>query len=438
MSAIPESSILIVGAGVFGASTAYHLSLQYKNASRITVIDRAPAPPDPAASTDINKIIRSDYSSPFYTELAYEAMKAWQEWPELKDSYHRTGWIMLDTEDSDLSDRIRKVFRDRGHDPTKDVPLNELDSHWKGIMKGTNTKGYKSAYWNPEAGWCDAAAATKSIMQAAINRGVNYVVGGVDRILLDSGSSAGVRTATGDVLRADKVVLASGAWTSSLLSHLEDELDIAEADRVERQAIAAGVGVVHYKMSDQEMEQLSDMPVVVYGEHGEVIPPPPENCLLKYTNANTFTNIITTKSGHKISVPPERDQHIVPESLKRETEATMSSKVMPLFAATKTADYWRICWDARTPTQDWLLAKHPHPKLQNLYLATGGSFHGYKFLPIIGKYMINVLDGKGNGEEKDQAWGWKDPGQSWRGAHEKTEPKRDLRDLEGGGGASKL
>ena len=153
MGSLQEPSILIVGAGVFGASTAHHLSLQYKDASKITVIDRTPAPPDPAASTDINKIIRADYSSAFYTELAYEAMEAWSEWPELKDYYHRTGWIMLDTQDSDLSDRIRKVFRDRGHDPTKDVPLNELDDHWKGITKGTVTKGFKAAYWNPEAGW---------------------------------------------------------------------------------------------------------------------------------------------------------------------------------------------------------------------------------------------------------------------------------------------
>ncbi|EME48635.1 hypothetical protein DOTSEDRAFT_162285 [Dothistroma septosporum NZE10] len=438
MTPISERSIIIVGAGVFGASTAYHLSLQYKDASRITVIDRSPAPPDPAASTDINKIIRADYSSPFYTELAYEAIEAWSEWPELQEYYHRTGWIMLDTEGSDLSDRIRKVFRDRGHDPTEDVPLCELNDRWKGIMRGTNTKGFKAAYWNPEAGWCDASAATKSIMHAAINRGVKYVVAGVDRILLDAGGAAGVRITGGDTLRADRVVLATGPWTSSLLTSIEDDLNIAEADRVERQATAAGVGVVHYKMSEQEMQQLSDMPVVVYGEHGEVIPPPSETRLLKYTNANTFTNTITTRSGCRISVPPERDQRIVPESLKQETEATMSSRVMPSFADPKTADYWRICWDARTPTQDWLLSKHPHPKLANLYLATGGSFHGYKFLPIIGKYMVNVLKGNGNGEEKDRAWGWKDPGRSWRGAHEKTEPKRELRDLEAGGGRSNL
>ncbi|CAK4031497.1 L-pipecolate oxidase [Lecanosticta acicola] len=430
MSSPEEPSVLIVGAGVFGASTAYHLSLQYRDASKITVVDRTTAPPTLAASTDINKIIRADYSSAFYAELAYEAMDAWSQWPELKDHYHRTGWIMLDAEDSDLSDRIRKVFRDRGHDPTEDVPLRELDDHWKGIMKGTATEGFKAAYWNPEAGWCQAAAATASMMNAAISRGVKYVVGEVEELLLESGKVSGIRTSRGQAVTADKVVLATGAWTSSTLSPMEDKLHIAEKDRVERQATAAAVGVVHYKMSAAEMEKLSEMPVVVYGEHGEVIPPPKENNLLKYTNANTFTSMTTTPSGHKISVPPRRDQHIVPEALKRETEAVMSSRVMPTFAQGKTPEYWRLCWDARTPTQDWLLTQHPHPQLSNLYLATGGSFHSYKFLPIIGKYVVNVLSGKGNGGEKDQAWGWKSTDVQWRGAHEQTEPKRDLRDLE--------
>lgn len=49
-----QQKILIVGAGCFGLSTAYHLLKRgYQN---ITVIDRSPVLPAPdAASTDINK-----------------------------------------------------------------------------------------------------------------------------------------------------------------------------------------------------------------------------------------------------------------------------------------------------------------------------------------------------------------------------------------------
>lgn len=68
------TSIFIVGASVFGLSSAYHLALAgYKD---ITVFDRTNSLPSPyAASNDLNKIIRAEYgvghgTDDFYTELA--------------------------------------------------------------------------------------------------------------------------------------------------------------------------------------------------------------------------------------------------------------------------------------------------------------------------------------------------------------------------------
>ena len=435
-----EPTVLIIGAGIFGTSTAYHLAQHYTDPSRITVVDRTPSPPSHGASTDINKIIRADYSSRFYCDLAYDAINAWQTWDMLRPYYHRTGWIALDRQDSDLAERIRKTLRERGHDPTEDVPLDEVERRWKGVLKGTELDGFRDAYWNPEAGWCEASPATHSLMQKTLRYGVQYQNAEVCEIVFADGKVKGVKTKDGSILSADKIILATGAWTSSLLSPIEDILDIAEDDRVEKQAQAAGVAVSHFKMSDSEMGQLSDMPVVVYGENGEVIPPPTSNQLLKYTNSLTFTNTVTTESGQRISLPPQRDQHIISDKLKRETEAMMSSKVMPSFSRGKQAEYHRLCWDARTPTQDWLLCRHPHDQLSNLYLAIGGSFHSYKFLPTAGLYMVNVLRGQSNGSEKDKAWGWKDfkNGASWRGAHEATAPKRELRELEDDDGKAKL
>lgn len=62
--------ILIVGAGIFGISTAYHLARGGN--SRITILDRAKPPSTTAASTDISKIVRADYANPFYMELGYK------------------------------------------------------------------------------------------------------------------------------------------------------------------------------------------------------------------------------------------------------------------------------------------------------------------------------------------------------------------------------
>ena len=43
--------------------------------------------------------------------------------------------------------------------------------------------------------------------------------------------------------------------------------------------------------------------------------------------------------------------------------------------------------------------------------------------------MVNVLNGKSNGEEKDKAWAWKDDAEL-KDALKSTDPERELRDLE--------
>lgn len=63
-----DSSILIVGAGVFGLSTALHLAQDgYTN---ITVLDRENVPSPYSAGNDLNKIVRAEYEDSFYTDQA--------------------------------------------------------------------------------------------------------------------------------------------------------------------------------------------------------------------------------------------------------------------------------------------------------------------------------------------------------------------------------
>jgi sarcosine oxidase/L-pipecolate oxidase len=106
--------------------------------------------------------------------------------------------------------------------------------------------------------------------------------------------------------------------------------------------------------------------------------------------------------------------------------------LMPHFQENgRKVDRWRLCWDSITPTQNQLICQHPHLAMQNLYLSVGGSFHSYKFLPTIGKYVANVVRGLSNGDEKDQGWSWKAAGSQDRlkCAHANVIPKWDLKDL---------
>lgn len=418
-----EPTVLIVGAGTFGTSIAYHLSHQYKDPSRITIIDRwepmAPLSEKQAAAVDTNRIIRTDYESPMYCDLANEAIHPWFWNMAVQGHFHKTGWAVLDKKDSDFGANVRKTFIERGGDYTRDVSVDELRKY--DILRdlcGNAEMG--KAYFNPEAGWCDAERATMSFLRVATNNGVNRVTGEVTSLTYSTtdGKLTGIRASTGQIYTADKIVLATGAWTSTLLSPLEDALHISEPDRIEQQITCVGRLSAYYTIPEQQVQAIikSKMPVVVVGGQIDFIPPSIPNKTVKINDLKTeVLNYTTTPSGQRISAPLRGlDQSRIPPHLRIQSEQVISA-ALPHFTSHHTPARWRICFDAVTPSEDFLICVHPHPKLTNLVVATGGSFHSYKFLPIIGRYVAKVLSGEGCGEEKDRTWGWKGREERMRG-----------------------
>jgi sarcosine oxidase/L-pipecolate oxidase len=80
--------------------------------------------------------------------------------------------------------------------------------------------------------------------------------------------------------------------------------------------------------------------------------------------------------------------------------------------------------EAITPNEDFVICQHPH--CENLYVATAGSFHGWKFLPILGRYVVQLLDDELD-PELVKTWAWdRDNGSAPYGD---MWPKRELRDL---------
>src|SRR5258705_13205780 len=92
-------SIIVVGAGVFGASAALELA---RRGHSITLMDPGPLPHPRAASTDISKAIRMDYGSDeFYMALMEEAFLGWDKWNlEWNEAlYHEDGFLVLSADE---------------------------------------------------------------------------------------------------------------------------------------------------------------------------------------------------------------------------------------------------------------------------------------------------------------------------------------------------
>ena len=92
----------------------------------------------------------------------------------------------------------------------------------------------------------------------------------------------------------------------------------------------------------------------------------------------------------------------------------------------KTHNHTNTTRDAVTPNQDFIIS--PHPRSQNLFIAGGGSFHGWKFLPNIGSYVVQMLTGK-LPAEMAQKWAWDRSDEG--GAYAPYQPSRDIKEIAG-------
>lgn len=269
------SKIVVVGAGVFGLSTASHL-LQ-RGYTSITVLDRSEVLPAPdAASCDINKgtslaacnyyenltcplVVRSSYSDIFYTKLAREAIELWKNEEVWGDTYHeyvgypnylrdlclnqwccssRCGVFVVrspppstaktSTNDSAYSDISHANDLQLGARIDELTSVDAIRSIFPpAVPLSSDTYTSAAGYLNRDGGWAAAAMGVERLLRRVIKDG-GTVLGGKAVVELvkvaeegDAMKTVGVRCADGTVYDADLVVIASGSWTPSAFPTLD-------------------------------------------------------------------------------------------------------------------------------------------------------------------------------------------------------------------------
>lgn len=258
--ATSKTDYVIVGAGVFGASTALHL-VQQEPSANIVLIDQTPFPCPIGASHDINKIIRADYGDKFYCSLALQAQKSWRKNPIFHPFYHQTGMLIVDN-----TGRGRAIIEnykqlDEGYEAEMFEP-EELKRRFGGIYSDTDLRNVKEIYWNPLSGWAEAASALKKVIEVAVDKGVTYVADSVTRLVFDANRVCiGVRGADGTTFHADRVFLCTGAGTAKLLADSAPNWpEFWIGDRL----VAAGVCEAAVKLNAEQVRKFAEVPVLVH------------------------------------------------------------------------------------------------------------------------------------------------------------------------------
>ncbi|SPO00269.1 probable FAD-dependent oxidoreductase [Cephalotrichum gorgonifer] len=411
MAPSSKPSYLIVGAGVFGASTAYHLIQKYPGAS-VTLVDRDAfdAERRVAASWDWSKVVRADYDDFAYCKLALEAQQVFKTDPLWMPYFHQTGiyWICRGGYAQDVVDNYTKLGR---QDDIAVLSVSEARKLYGGIFEDADFTGAEHVLVNKAGGWAAAGDCLRAVTRRAVELGVKYVVADVASLQIDaSGACAGIKTVGGGSLTASKVILCTGAYTTKLLelsAASTGNTDLRAGDRI----LAAGITTGLAPLSEVQAKPYEKMPVGFQGytaKHRKPFIgtlPLTEHKELKWWGEKIFSNTREFLPGRYFSAPPaakDYSQWDVPKLLKEDI-----AHQRRLWYGPKSADWevktFRICWDAFTSTSDFIIS--PHSAAKGLYVATCGSFHGFKFFPVIGKYVIQMLEGELS-PELEGRWAW--------------------------------
>ncbi|USW55150.1 Putative FAD dependent oxidoreductase, FAD/NAD(P)-binding domain superfamily, MTOX family [Septoria linicola] len=426
--ATAPKDVLIVGSGVFGLGTAYALAQRekFKN-TKITVLERTIFPAQDGASIDNSRIIRADYEDLVYAKLMEEAMPYWKGEFGEDGRFSQSGLALIsngkgESAETFMRGALKNVTENLGLKVGKDVTIFDNEADARKVM-GTNG-GFVGdrGYVNWTSGWAHAENGVKFMRKKveALNR-VHFQTSEVQRLLFKGSNEVlGVELTDGTHLTADLTILATGAWTPKLI----DTRGICSA---------TGQVLTYIDITPEEQAKLSQpgQPVILCENDGLFIIPPTEHKLKIARHGYGYANFVTIPHpeipNEKITVSlpktklddPNMD---IPAEGKAVCRAFLRAAVPSL--GDRPFTYTRICWYTDTPSGDWLITYHP--KYKGLFVATGGSGHGYKFLPIIGERIVDVIQARDRdelGRELRGRWKWPEQRQKedhvwtndWRG-----------------------
>ncbi|KAJ7502939.1 FAD dependent oxidoreductase [Mycena galericulata] len=376
---------LIVGAGCFGLSTAYEL---LKRGWSVEVIDRSTIlPPPDSASNDFNRIVRTSYSDPFYAKLAQEAIRSWRDQAEWNDTYHESGVLILGSRDSGVDYAHRSYLNDMEMG-LRVEPLDSQTALREVFPPGAHVGSFvdRTRYLNRDGGWANAGQGVSVLMRKIVALGGKIIPGkNAAQIIQQGHKTTSVRCSDGTVFHAERFIIATGSWTKSAFPSLSGNI-----------FQATGQCTAMVQLTQEEGDIYRKCPVVLDFKSGFYVFPPNEENLVKmavhagssgYTHSVGLDGISTPRT---VTSDPETGL-LIPKTNVKELRDGLRM-VYPALAE-KPFVATRMCWYNDSVDGDWVIGYHPESQ-NSLMFATAGSGHAYKFLPVIGRLVADVIEEK--------------------------------------------
>jgi glycine/D-amino acid oxidase-like deaminating enzyme len=362
---------LIIGAGIFGITTA--VALRQKG-YQVGILNPDSIPHPLAASTDISKIVRMEYGSDtLYMKMADQSIDGWKEWNAQFETtlYHEVGFLLLCKKNmEDPSQVFEKASYDNliqaGYQPQR-LDEASIPKRYPAIRPGEFVDGF----FHPKAGFAESGRAVAVLTEHARQLGVDIIEQQTaEKLIKEAGTIKGVHTREGKHYTSGHTIVCAGAHTPYLIPELLPYMKVT------------GHPVFHLQPNQPDLLAMPDFPVFAAdisntGWYG--FPTHPTEKVIKIAN-----------HGKGLELHPENDERkVLPddhEKLNQFLERTFPSLVGRKITYTRRCVY--------TDTLDGHFWIDQHPALNGLTIGTGGSGHGYKMGPVLGKLIAAAALGE--------------------------------------------
>ena len=209
--------IVVVGAGCFGAWTAYHLA---RSGREVTLVDAHGPATSRASSGGHTRLIRAGYGAEeIYTRWALKSLEQWKALAERRRAqlFHQTGVLWMAREHDPLAAATLATL-ERAGAPHERLSRAQLESRWPQVEFGP--VGW--AILEPESGVLMARRAVRTLVGDLVSGGVRYAHASIRPPRQSGGRLEWVETASGDALPGDAFVFACGPWLPALYPELLD------------------------------------------------------------------------------------------------------------------------------------------------------------------------------------------------------------------------
>jgi sarcosine oxidase len=367
MRASQSCDVAVVGAGVFGAWTAYWLRQSGKH---VKLIDGYGGGNSRSSSGDESRIIRMGYGSDeIYSRSAWRSLQLWKElFARTGETLFReTGVLWLAHEGDPYPENTFETLTNLSI-PVEKLTPRELSTRYPQIRP----EGIGGAFLEPESGVLLARRAVQTVVREALRSGVEYLQ---DSIAPPNNARRvdGIVTSGGECISAAVYVFACGAWLPKIFPEV-----LAGRIHPTRQEVFYLGAPAGMRFQSPALPVWIDFKNEAYGL------PDIEGRGVK-----------VAIDRHGEAFDPDTNDRVAGTEGLGEVRRYLTRRIPELQNA--PVNETRVCQYENTSNGDFLIDRHP--EFESVWLVGGGSGHGFKHGPFVGEYVTARIEGRVEGIE---------------------------------------